>query len=458
MSQPLRTVRPAARSANVAGPAFPVSFAQQRLWLLQRMMPDSTTYTMVEAFRLRGELDVDALYYALTYLVERHEALRTRFDEVDGLPVQIVSPTWECRLGVVDLRSEPAHRAWTMARARIDVAGRTPFDLGTGPLFCAELIRLRDDDCVLILRMHHIISDGWSVMIMLTEISAVYNAAVAGRSPYLPELPIQYVDFACWQRADARTGEMLTQQRYWMRQLADAPSTLELPRDRPSGGRRSEAGGLVEFTLAEDAVSGLTGLAAESGATLHMALFAVFQTLLFKWSGRTDLVVGVPVAGRTRVETEGLIGFFVNTLALRIELADDPRFLDLLLRVRDTLLTAYLNQDLPFDQLVAAINPPRSLGVNPLIQVVFQVLDEYVDGCPELAGIDASRIPFHNDTGPFDLQLDLVRRNGSCHGRLYYSKDLFTQAQIRDIASWFRLLVVAIQDDPYRRISRFPAF
>jgi hypothetical protein len=352
----------------------PLSFAQQRLWFLDQLQPGSAAYNLSAALKLRGNLDVGALHRILQALVDRHEALRTTFGTRAGEPVQWIQKERICDLPVVDLADTPAGereaKAWSLALRE----ARTPFDLGRGPLQRSVLLRLAADQHLLLVTTHHIVSDGWSLDLLLRELFEYTQAHVERRAPRVPDLGIQYADFAVWQRGWL-TGETLKAQRdYWVKKLTGAEQLL-LPTDRPRPSARSYRGRLYSFTIPADVAKGARALAQRYGVTFFMVLFGAFNALLYRYSGQTDLVVGTPIANRRRAELEPVVGFFANTLAIRSDLGEAPTFAELLERVRGELLEAYANQDLPFERLVDELGIQRDLSQSPLVQVLF-VLNE----------------------------------------------------------------------------------
>ncbi|HEY8671947.1 MAG TPA: condensation domain-containing protein, partial [Terriglobales bacterium] len=349
--------------------AAPMSFAQQRLWFLDQLEPGDPLYNIPQMFRMRGNLDQGALHRALNKLVERHESLRTTFGLRDGEPVQVIAERMEMALPVTDLRdlSEPEAEVERLARAE----AAKSFDLAAGPLVRAQLLRLGEKDHVLLFTMHHIVSDRWSMGLVSEELAAHYSAFVSGKQSPFSDLKIQYPDFAIWQRQWLQ-GEVLERQiAYWKKNLADAPQVLELPADRPRPAIQSHRGAITNRLLPKSLVEKLNELSQSQGATLFMTLLAAFQTLLSKYSGQDDVVVGSPIASRSYTELESLIGFFVNTLSFRGDLSGNPTFTELLTRTRETALGAYAHQDIPFEKLVEELQPERSLSHNPIFQVMF---------------------------------------------------------------------------------------
>ncbi|HYR10725.1 MAG TPA: condensation domain-containing protein, partial [Longimicrobium sp.] len=365
---------PIAIPARGEGPA-PLSFAQERLWFLDRMEPGNAFYNLPNAVRMRGALDVPALQRALGEIVRRHESLRTVFAEADGSPVQVIAPFGGFALPVENLSGLGEADREAAARRRVQEEAARPFDLSAGPLFRAALLRLGEEDHVLLLSMHHIVSDGWSLGVLLRELSALYSAYRKGRESPLPELGVQYADYAVWQRGQL-AGEALDRQlAYWRERLSGAPELLELPTDHPRPAVQTYRGETVPVELSPELLGRLQALGRSEGATLYMTLLGAFQVLLSKYSGSTDIVVGSPIAGRTRKELEELIGFFVNTLVLRTDLSGDPSFREVLRRAREVTLGAYEHQEMPFEKLVAELQPERSLSHSPLFQVVFTLRD-----------------------------------------------------------------------------------
>ena len=354
---------------------LPLSFGQQRLWFLDRLEPGSSAYNLSRALRLRGALDVAVLRRALDEIVRRHEPLRTVFSAADGEPVQVVLPAVAVELAVEDLSILPADAREADAARRASEAAAAPFDLARGPLFRAALLRLAADEHVLLLAMHHAVGDGWSIGVLFREIEALYAAFLAGAPSPLAPLPLRYADHALRQRAEL-AGEALDRPLDWWRtRLQGAPALLELPTDRPRPAVQSHRGAVLRFTLPPELGGRLSAVGRAEGATLFMTVLAAFQLLLARYSGQDDVVVGTPVAGRTRPELEGLIGFFANTLALRTDLSGDPTFGQLLRRVREATLGAFAHQELPFEKLVEALQPERSLAHAPVFQVALALQD-----------------------------------------------------------------------------------
>ena len=351
--------------------AFPCSFAQERLWFLDQLFPGSPLYNIPAALRLSGALDVEALTRGLNEIVARHESLRTTIVAVDGQPLQFIDRRASVSLPVVDLGGLPQSEREGRARRLVEEEARRPFDLARGPLLRAGLLRLDEEDHVLLLTMHHIVSDEWSSGIFYGELATLYEAFRAGRPSPLGELPIQYADFAIWQR-EWLQGEVLEAQlSYWMEQLGGVPALLELPTDRPRRAEQTDRGGWESLGLPREVSERLRALGREEGATPFMTHLAAFQVLLYRYTGQEDILVGTPIANRNWAEIEGLIGFFVNTLVLRGKLTGNPTFREFLGQVREVCLGAYDHQDLPFERLVQELQPERSMSRSPVFQVAF---------------------------------------------------------------------------------------
>ncbi|MBV9110009.1 MAG: amino acid adenylation domain-containing protein, partial [Gemmatimonadetes bacterium] len=434
-----------------AGP-LPLSFAQERLWFLDRLQPGSAFYNSPVALRLGGALDVAALERAIGQVVRRHESLRTVFAEVDGAPVQVIAPFAGFTLEVEDVAPGDA------ARRAAEEAVR-PFDLAAGPLFRARLLRVAPEDHVLSIGMHHVVTDGWSQGILLRELAALYASFAAGSEVALPDLPVQYADFAAWQRAHLRGAALDAQLAFWRGRLAGAPELLELPTDRPRPAVQAFRGARIPVALDGELVGKLRALGHREGATLYMVVLAAFQLLLSRWAGSDDVVVGSPIAGRGRREVEELIGFFVNTLVLRTDLSGDPGFREALRRVRETTLGAYEHQDLPFEKLVAELRPERSLSHSPLFQVLFILNDaeRAAASAPPagaMPGLRVGGVEADSGTTRYDLTLDLSVQGDGIGGALEYSTDLFERETVERLLGQLRQLLDRVVADPALPLSR----
>ncbi|HEY5705995.1 MAG TPA: amino acid adenylation domain-containing protein [Terrimicrobiaceae bacterium] len=431
----------------------PLSFAQQRLWFSDQYEPNSSIGNMPSALGLKGPLNLGALEQSFNEIIRRHESLRTTFSSLEGKAVQVIAPSLRISLDVVDLRDHAQGEEEAMRLAQEEA--RRPFDLARGPLFRSKLLRLGEDDHVLLLTMHHIVSDGWSMGIFSRELSVLYRALVTGESSALPELPIQYADFAVWQREWLK-GEVLERQlSYWKKQLAGAPVRLELPTDRPRPAVQSFHGARQTMALPQALTNGLKALSRQEGVTLFMTLLAAFQTLLHRHSGENDIVVGSPIAGREHTQIEGLIGFFVNTLALRTDFSGDPSFRELLARVRTVALDAYSHQDLPFEKLVEALHPHRNSSHSPLFQVFFALQNDPLTKLT-LAGLTVDRRRVDRETATFDLSLVMTERTGCLNASIEYNTDLFDGTTITRMIGHFQALLEGIASNPNGRLSELP--
>jgi amino acid adenylation domain-containing protein len=433
--------------------ALPLSFAQERLWFIDRLEPGSATYNLPAALRLAGGLDEAALERALGEVVRRHEALRTVFAEADGSPVQVIAPFAGFALPVEDLSGlGEADREAAVGRRAGEEASR-PFDLSAGPLFRAALLRLDAEEHVLLLSMHHIVSDGWSMGVLFRELSALYEAYREGRESPLPELPVQYADYAVWQR-EQLAGEVLDGQlAYWRERLAGAPELLELPADHPRPAVQTYRGASVPVELSPELLERLQALGRSEGATLYMTLLGAFQVLLGKYAGSEDVVVGSPIAGRTRGEVEDLIGFFVNTLVLRTDLSGDPSFREVLGRVREATLGGYAHQELPFEKLVAELQPERSLSHSPLFQVMF-TLQDAGGGGGALPGLKMSGAGAAMEFAQFDLSLEVVATAQGLRGGLNYSTALFERGTAERMLGHLERVLEQVAADADVRLSQ----
>jgi amino acid adenylation domain-containing protein len=433
----------------------PLSFAQQRLWFLEQLEPNSPRYHIRAGFRLEGRLDVAALQAALATIVARHAVLRTTFASVEGEPVQVILPARPVELAVRDLRHQPPHERQAMAERLLSEAVRRPFNLTQDLLLRATLVQLADSEQLLLLVIHHIAADGWSLAILLQELSACYEAHLAGKPCALPALPLQYADFAVWQRGWLQGEVLKSPLAYWTEQLRGAPPVLELPTDRPRPALQAFTGASQRVLLPRALAEALQALSRQEGATLFMTLLAAFTTLLWRYSGQEDIVVGSPIAGRNRTEIEGLIGLFVNTLALRTDLSGNPTFRALLARVRALTLAAYTHQDLPFEKLVEALQPERSLRHSPLFQVLL-VLQNTAPAALRLDGLRVHRLAVTSGTAKFDLTLYLTERADGLLTSLEYSTELFDAATIERLLGHYRVLLEGVVTDPDQRLADLP--
>jgi amino acid adenylation domain-containing protein len=435
--------------------AFPLSYAQEQLWFFHQLQPDSSAYNIPFATRLSGPLKVPVLELSLNEIIERHEILRTTFRTVDEQPVQVVAPSLKLDLLTVDLREVSAvEQENEVQRLSIEEA-RKPFDLAQGPLLRVILLQLDEGEHVFLFTIHHIVSDGWSMSVFFRELSTLYAAHIKGEVCPLPPLPIQYADFAIWQR-EWLNGEVLDSQlNYWRRQLAGASVLLDLPSDRPRPPAQTFQGSTETFQLDFDLTKNLKALSRESGTTLFMILLAAFKTLVFRYVGQPDIIIGSPAANRIRSEVEPLVGFFVNTLALRSDLSDNPSFRDLLKRVRGTVIDAQAHQDLPFEKLVEELQPERSLSHNPIFQVTF-ALQNTPQQTLKFPNLATSNLEVANTTTKFDLSLSLEERGRGLWGAFEFSTDLFEKPTITSMIGHYQTLLEGVVANPDQKLSELP--
>jgi amino acid adenylation domain-containing protein len=438
------------------GRVVPLSFEQERLWLLEQIEGLGSAYNVAGIIRMTGCLDVAALEACFHELVRRHEALRTRFEAEAGIPHQVIDEPGGVSFNIVD-HTQIADAAMREAETRrqLGVEASRLFDLKNGPLFRVKLVRLEPEAHVLMVVTHHIISDGWSIGILIREIEALYGAFVAGRASPLPALTVQCADYAIWQRSWLHGEALEKQLAYWKACLADAPTALELPTDYARPALPSYRGGSVNFRLSSDLTNGLKRLSLAAGATLFMVLLAGFQLLLKRYSGQEDIVVGSPTAGRTHRELEGLIGFFTNTLALRTDLSGNPTFRELVQRVKETSLEAYAHQGLPFEKLVEELRPVRDASRQPIFQFLFVLLN-LPDQTFDLPNLRVSWISKEQTTSKLDLSLYLQECAGMLEGYFEYAADLFERPTIERLANHFCVLLEAIVSDPDARLNTLP--
>jgi amino acid adenylation domain-containing protein len=435
---------------------LPLSFAQRRLWFLDKFEPGRSTYNIPTAMRFVGALDLRRLEGSLTEVVRRHESLRTVFAEVEGEPVQVIQAPAVVKLPVVDLSGLGEERRREEALELAGAEARRPFDLTRDPLLRIGVVRLSAEEHVVLSTMHHIVSDGWSRGIFRTEVAALYEALGSGRPSLLPELPVQYADYAVWQRRWL-SGEVLERElSYWRRRLSGAPAVLELPVDRPRPAVQSPRGGSRALRLPEAVAQGLRSLGRREGATLFMTLLSAWQALLGRVTGQHDIVVGTPVAGRTRLEVEGLIGFFVNTLVLRGNLGKDPTFVELQRHNRERVLEAHAHQEVPFERLVEELAPQRSLSHTPLFQVMLVLQNTWVEAQPVSGDLQVHGVELGDGTAKFDLTLGLAETPAGLAGSLEYSADLFEGSTVVRMLEHFSTLLAGVVESPQSRLSLLP--
>ncbi|NJM19925.1 MAG: amino acid adenylation domain-containing protein [Richelia sp. SM1_7_0] len=433
---------------------LPISFAQQRLWFLTQLEQNSPFYNISAAVQLQGELNVEALQQSFNQIVHRHEALRTNFLTKEGQPLVVISEAKPLTLSILDISSIGANQQAEFQQ-QIAREAQKPFDISSDCLLRVKLLRLGEQEHIILVTMHHIVSDGWSVGVLVEEFSSFYSNFCNEEPISYPELPVQYVDFAAWQRQWLQ-GEVLENQiSYWLKQLENAPKVLELPTDYPRPKIQTFRGATYSFKLSTELSAKLNKLSQQQGTTLFMTLLAGFQTLLYRYTAQEDIVVGSPIANRNRAELEGLIGFFVNTLVLRTNLAGNPSFEELLKRVREVALGAYAHQDLPFELLVERLQPQRDLSHAPLFQVMF-VLQNAPMSALELPGLTLTPLEGDNDTSKFDLTLYMTETESGLVGSLEYNTDLFEKNTIQRMVSHLQTLLSGIVANPQQRLSELP--
>jgi len=445
--QPKTSIQPVSRSGEIS-----LSFAQQRLWFLDQLEKPSTTYNCLTAVRLVGSLHVAALKKAINEIVKRHEALRTTFPSVNGFPIQVIASTSIVALPIVDLQGLSEEQQSKEVQCLAIREAQRPFNLANELLVRVTLLRLKENSHVLLLTIHHIVTDGWSGSIFWHELSVLYKAFSSGQPSPLADLPIQYADFAVWQCQWLKGKTLETQIAYWKKQLTGLSPVLELPTDRPRPTIETFRGAKQSFQLTRELTQHLKALNYSSKTTLFMTLLTAFAILLSRYSQQEDLAIGTPIANRTHSEIESLIGFFANTLVMRIDLQGNPSFTDLLVRVRQVALDAYAHQDLPFEKLVEELNPERHLSHHPLFQVLF-ALQNPLDTILEMPGLTILPEEVDSVTAKFDLTLSMMETKQGLKGYIEYNTDLFDVATITRIVEHFQTLLEGIVANPEQRLS-----
>ncbi|HSE18628.1 MAG TPA: amino acid adenylation domain-containing protein, partial [Pyrinomonadaceae bacterium] len=437
----LPPVRPVSRDADV-----PLSFAQQRLWFIDQLEPGAVPYNIPTAVKLNGKLDREALQQTLTEVVRRHEVLRTSFHNRDGGAVQVIHPAAPVEMPLTDLSHLPEAERETEVRRLARMEARQVFDLSQGPLFVGKLLRLSEEEHVVLLTMHHIISDGWSIGLVINEVGTLYKAFLEGNPSPLADLPIQYADYADWQQ-EHLSGEMLeTHLSYWRRQLAGA-TALELPPDKRRPAVQTTSGASESFTLSAELSEQLMSLCRREDVTLFMLLLAAFNVLLHYYTGQRDITIGTPIANRNRAETESLIGLFINMLVLRNDLSGDPTIRELLQRAREVCLGAYTHQDVPFEKLVEELQPERSQSRSPLFQMILSLQNAPL-GTLELPGLELSAVDSDHETAQYDIALVVQETEQSIGATLVYNSDLYEAATIQRLIQLLQTVLRIITEQP----------
>ena len=449
-SKSKRTISPVSRAENL-----PLSFAQQRLWFVNQMTPDSPEYNIFWAIRIKGLLNLSALKKSFNEIVQRHEVLRTNFKTLEGQPFQEIAPNLQLELPVMDWRQLSQSEREARLVGIADAEAKKPFNLAKDPLLRITLIHLDEAEYVALLTMHHIVSDAWSIGIFTREIAQLYEAFCTGQASPLPVLPIQYADFAAWQRQWLQ-GEILNKQlSYWKKQLGSNPPVLQLPTDRPRPKVRTFNGSSQSFSVPTEIVKALKKLSQKEEVTLFMTLLSAFKTLLYRYTFQEDILIGSPIANRNQKQTESLIGFFINTLVLRTNLSGNPTFRDLLQRVKKVALSAYEHQDLPFEKLVGELQLERDLSYSPVFQVKFMLQNAPQEEL-KLPGLTLSFLSTENSTAKLDLSLDMYETASGLTGAFAYNTDLFDKATINRMVEHFCCLLSGVVNNPEQHLSELP--
>jgi amino acid adenylation domain-containing protein len=446
------SIKPSSREGNI-----PLSFAQQGLWFLDQLEGEtgSYNYNITHALKLEGKLNIPILEKTLNTIIHRHETLRTSFQDYDGIPCQEIAPKIELKLPIIDLQNLSPTEYEQQFQKLASAEAKTPFKLSEAPLIRFKLLHISQDIYILLIVLHHIIVDGWSIGILNQEICTIYSNFYQEKDNSLPPLSIQYADFVAWQRATL-TDEILTEQvNYWQKKLANIPPLLELPTDYPRPPLHSQEGAIKHFTLTPEVSQKLKSLSQENGCTLFMCLLGAFSTLLYRYTGQADLVIGSPIINRNRPEIESLIGYFLNTLVFRTLFHENPSFHQLLNQVKQTCIEAYSHQDAPFESLVEALNVPRDLSYSPIFQVMF-AMENYPKQTLEFPDLKVSELDFERGTSKVDLILFIDENEDQLTGALEYNTDLFTSHTIERMIANFQVLLEGIVTNPDTKISQLP--
>jgi hypothetical protein len=433
-----------------SGPCL-LSFAQERLWTFEQIEPDTAAYNIPVAVRLKGRLSTAALEQSINQILRRHEALRVTFTALEGKPVQVVSPFAPQSLRLLDLSELPSGDREREALRLTTDESRRPFNLTRDLLLRSLLVRMSADEHILLLVLHHIAADGWSLLVLTRELATLYEALAAGQFSTLPELPIQYTDYAHWQRGRLQAETLDAQLSYWKRQLAGAPQTVQLPTDRARPSSQTFRGAKQTRFCSKPLTQALRELSRQQGTTLFMTLLAAYSTLLYRYSWQEEILIGTPIANRTRLETEGLIGFFVNTLVVRADLSGNPTFEELLGRVREVTLSAYAHQDMPFEKLVNALQVERDASRHPLFQAFFVFFDSPLRAI-ELSNLTLIPAETYNGLSKFDIELAIIEDAEELRLNLLYNVDLFDAQTISRFLDHFESLLKEIVARPHLRL------
>ncbi|MBJ6362364.1 condensation domain-containing protein, partial [Paenibacillus sp. GCM10012307] len=431
---------------------FEASFAQKRLWLVDQLLSDKSVYNIPAAIRLKGSIQYEALEQTFRAIIHRHDTLRTTFKENDGDIVQIVEESILWRLSIEDLASLPEDVRWERAVGLAELEATAPFDLETGPLFRIRLIRIGESDHLLLVNLHHIISDGWSTGILMQELSLLYKAFSNGKKIELPELPVQYADFAYFQKEWMQGEAFEANLSFWKEKLSGELPVLELYTAYPRSAKSGDGGRTFKFTVNSAVSRAIKELSRREGATSFMTLLALYKVWLYRYSNQTDLLVGTPVAGRDSEEVEGLIGFLVNNLVIRSHLSAADSFRNLLRQVKSTVVEAYRYQEVPFEKVVEVVQPVRDAGATPIFQTMFVFQQQDISF--ELEGLQSERVELERGTSKFDLLLELTESEEGFSGVLEYSTDLFIPGTVEQMAAHFTRLLESAAANPEERVGR----
>ncbi len=436
------------KNTNESDEDIELSFSQQRLWFLAKLEGNSCYYNIPRAWRLSGKLNKHALFRAIDEIIERHSVLRTRFVERDGIPYQSIDQHEQFNIQVEEISEDLLHK-------KCEEEAITPFDLSSEKLIRFRLLKSAETEHVLLVTMHHSVSDGWSLNIFFNEIKSLYTSICNGDSSQLKGLPIQYSDFTRWQRKWISGYLKEKQLDYWRNQLKDIQAQLVLPTDRPRPAVKTYNGSHEGFFCPPELLSKLHQLSNKHGATLFMTLLSVFKVLLWNYTQQTDLTVGTPIANRNRSEIENLIGFFVNTLVLRSDLSGNPTFIDLLDQVKTTAMDAYSNQDIPFELVVDALDLERSMSYSPLFQVMFVLQESLTEYDNRLVDLTISQVDYDYKIAKFDITLDLQETGSGLYGHVEYNSDLFDRSTIQRFIQHYLSLLKQVVENSNRRISEY---
>ncbi|WP_256871845.1 non-ribosomal peptide synthetase [Nostoc sp. TCL26-01] len=449
-SFPTETILPVPRDTDI-----PLSFTQQRLWFIEQIEGNSAIYNESGVVKISGSLKVAVLQQSFAEIVQRHEILRTSLQNVDGQPIQVIAPDLKITVPVIDWCTLTKTEQEQEVQSLIAEEAKRPFDLSQAPLFRVTLLQLEQTEYLLQITIHHTIADFWAINILLDEFIALYTALAQDERSPLPPLPIQYADFTLWQRQYLQSGVLETELAYWKQQLSHAPNLLQLPSDRPRPPIQTYAGKIHLFALSKTLTESLRATSRSVGVTLFMTLLAAFKSLLYRYTGQEDILVGSPIANRNHVEIENLIGVFANTLVLRTSLSGNPSFRELLTRVREVTLNAYAHQNLPLEKLVEELQLPRDLSYSQLFQVMFSFLN-VPQTTLEIPGLTLEILPTHNETSRFDLTLEFRETAAGLIGEVEYNTDLFNAETISRMVGHLQTLLTAIATNPDQKISQLP--